>query len=316
LVTPRTGTGSLNSGGPLFAEWRKELPSEKATLRSRLADGERGTWKNLTAFLGLLVLTIWCFIGGVSSLALLLAVFAFVLALSIFSPSAGAQDAFAGVYDTPGVLLQFAVRIRLKAGSLRYGEDLGVLSFSDGWLHFQGRQTEFHIAGDAALKDSTYIGSPSDLTIRLCDGALNGTVQVAPVTRSGATAIKWPPDLLDCWHEWRVTTASGRSLFPPRVPQNRTIEIAARTARYEKVKLIAGTALAALLLVLFNLELTAFSLAVLSLVVVVLLTRAARAGSRLRGLKRLRDETPSQHLLRRIDSDVRWAMFLPPSSWW
>lgn len=300
---------------PLFAKWRAEGRPRRIAPEERLAQMDVSTKVGSALFMVVLLTMVVSAITGFGAISLLLMPAAAVCGLFLFRKGQVEAESFSGVFDSPSDLLQFAVLIKLRAGSIEYGSDLGVVSFSDGWLHYQGKLTEFHVARDSTDRGPSY-PNPFGLTefdVGFRDGAVNATARFAPVTRTGALACNCPRSLLEGWQEWRMTPNGGRSLFPPCVPQERAIAVARRKARRLRATLVMAL-LFALCLALS--DLAAPALCVTAGLITVVYLATARARVTVSALERMRRETPCLSLIKQLNSQVRWAVFQPRSFWW
>ena len=52
----------------------------------------------------------------------------------------------ADLLDLPATCAQYPVELRYAVDNVTYGSDEGILSFVDGWMHFQGRRTSWSLA--------------------------------------------------------------------------------------------------------------------------------------------------------------------------
>ena len=122
----------------LFATWRtREL---KGTLHTRIQERAR-------AVPGTLII-------GVAGFGVLLAMLTESYRTAVFSLLVGLTaclytvrqkpPSLLGAYDAPSALVQFAVKARFYAAHVPYATEIGVISFADGWLHYQSQATQFH----------------------------------------------------------------------------------------------------------------------------------------------------------------------------
>lgn len=57
--------------------------------------------------------------------------------------------------DFPGTVDQVAVKVELYRAAFKYGEDVGLASFVDGWLHFEGNRCSFALPPLSRVSDET-----------------------------------------------------------------------------------------------------------------------------------------------------------------
>jgi len=310
-----TLTESLHNDS-LFASWRNERPRAESTYRERMARGDTATCVCTALGADSLCVCLVTAVAGFAGVAMAFLSLATLLGLFAVRPKLDTTDLFEGVYDAPGDLPQFAVYTTLRAGCIEYGCDTGVVSFSDGWLHYQGLRTEFHLARDSTDRDRIYppYTNNTDLRVRLNDGVVNATLRMIPVTRTGTIAVKYPDDLISAWHQWRMTATQGRSLYPPCTPSLQAIRKAARRAAVRKILLVSGFVVAGLFLI-EGLELDSPVALITAGVLLALYVVAAQASQTARALRRMQSESPSLALVNSLSRQVRLAMLHPWSLW-
>jgi hypothetical protein len=208
--------------------------------------------------------------------------------------------------------------VRLKVGSVEYGSDFGVVSFGNGWLHYQGRTTEFHFdSGSTKTRFLTTVNGKTGFEIRFFGPDFNGTCTIYPVTVDAQVSSRAPIAMVWQFSEWRETPFHGRPLLPPRRAQAECVSISRLQSRKFVLIGLITFAFAAIAGALSWLNRGSGHFLALPFLFFAAISywRAARWGMAHRLLTRMADQDrPAKELdgeLRR----VRWAMFFRPRHW-
>jgi hypothetical protein len=190
---------------PLFGKWRPEV-----------SNGSKGFFRKLGALHVWGAILLLCAFFLVAPLIVLLLAAAFIYwAYCQLKDSMSCE--LAGVFDSPGAMVQYAVKAEFAAGRIPYGSDYGVVSFADGWLHFQGRCTEFHLSrDDTEGKIVRKSRGRTALAVQMSGPSFLGEVFFLPVAPGGSDWTRLSPFLREAFFDWRRSRALGVSLFPPR----------------------------------------------------------------------------------------------------
>lgn len=311
--------------GPLYAKWRPEPPSIKAVspivLALPVAMLLVGLMLMADSFTGLatdlqsadVIMLLAMVIAGVGLMS------AGLTRIALFGADKPVgKRPFEGTYDAPGELLQFASQVKLSVESVEYGSDLGVISFSNGWLHFQGRTTEFHLdSGSARGRLRTSIDGRSCFVVHFFEPDFTGTANIYPVTVDLRPSSRTPKAMQWQFTEWQESPKAGRSLFPPRRAQSQFVRTAGlRSAKclwVGGVTAVFGAALGTLSWLSEGRGTVAASLFLV--IAATSYCGAARWGMASRLLAGMAESDRSRSDLNRELRRVRWAMFFRPRHW-
>lgn len=129
-----------------------------------------------------------------------------------------ANRAVEKLLDDPPTVPQLPVRITLWSGDWAIGKDEGVVSFCDGWMHYQGLRTSFslHRSNVARHPESGWaLGAPFRFAYELQDR--HRTLQVQPLNALGSKSrLQWDEFHRLFWY-WDKTEEdlNGSPVYPP-----------------------------------------------------------------------------------------------------
>ncbi|HWD41028.1 MAG TPA: hypothetical protein VG944_19425 [Fimbriimonas sp.] len=137
---------------PRFAKWRSR-PTHPPTWRTRLKEAR---WERLAfpVFAILLVLVLgwyWAQLPPVFRMILRVpsyAVFGFILLANAKVWSRRPHALVVRMLDIPCPNNQFAGHVSFTGKGMTLGKDEGVITFTEGWLHFEGLRTSFSLKPD------------------------------------------------------------------------------------------------------------------------------------------------------------------------
>lgn len=163
--------------------------------------------------------------------------------------------------DLPATFPQFPVELKYKILGCSYGADEGVLSFVDGWMHFQGRRTSWSLCapganaiGVQAVSSCAQASSTTPVTKIITWRRLGRSyqIEVLPMDRLeglGAGLQRKFSLELDAWNR-TARRCKGAPIFPPVQAVPGLVERLERAVRLSRtVNLLAGGAFAGALIV-------------------------------------------------------------------
>jgi hypothetical protein len=219
-----------------FAEWRPAAPQppQFTTRLNRLPwdVGVRACFFIAAICAGILILdkfNLYFFSGSWINALIVWGAFP-----SIFSK---APESVKEMMDFPEVVPQYPVHVSILRGGVKVGTDVGVVTFSDHLLHFEGRKTSFGFARrDIFLTErpkKMRMTNRFQASVEWSYENGDGKLQIVPYGRVSGSKKRYGLDFKVAMWNWETSKSLSkfRSILPPRYPLDTEIRRAEALGR-------------------------------------------------------------------------------------
>ncbi len=214
--------------GSHFSEWLPEPPADPQFLRrvARLRWEKGAAVISIAAiwagFMWLLSMKHASGLGGLTS-PLVMA----TAAIWTRARSRRASPYLADLLDLPAACPQFPVELTYLVGNLSYGSDAGIVSFVDGWMHFQGRRTSWSLnlansSLDPSAKKGGFINQSAEIiqTVRWKHLGQDYLIRMISLDQIDGLGGGLRKQFANAIREWRMCSipSSDAAVLPPLMP--------------------------------------------------------------------------------------------------